>query len=165
MGYPMGMLVSQIQGRFLAGVVISGLAFFVPSIHGAPLDCSQDDRCSMLKSFFKKHGSPLHSQAEAFLKAADEHKLDWRLLPGIAMVETSGGKHGRPNNVFGWNSGRTGFKSVEAGIQYVASRLATSPIYRGRSALGILPKYNPARANYPSTVIRFMLQLAPDAVQ
>ena len=119
----------------------------------------------MLQSFFKKHGSPLHAKAVAFLEAADEHKLDWRLLPSIAMVETSGGKHGRPNNVFGWNSGLTGFKSVEAGIHYVASRFAISPIYRGRSARGILMEYNPARTNYPPKVIRFMLQLTTDPVK
>ena len=159
------MFLRQIQGRFLARVVISGLAFFGPSLHGAALDCSQDVRCSALKSFFKKHGSPLNSQAVAFLEAADQHKLDWRLLPGIAMVETSGGKHGRPNNVFGWNSGRTAFKSVEAGIQYVAGRFAISPIYRGRTTSGILANYNPARKEYPPKVIRFMLQLTPDPVK
>lgn len=153
------------QGYFLAGVVISGLAIFSPVLHGAPVECAQDDRCTTLKSFFKKHGSPLHAKAAAFLEAADEHKLDWRLLPGIAMVETSGGKHGRPNNVFGWNSGRTGFKSVEAGIQYVAGRFAHSPIYRGRTALGILTAYNPARQQYPPKVIRFMQQLTPEPVQ
>ena len=81
------------------------------------------------------------------------------------MVETSGGKHGRPNNVFGWNSGRTGFKTVEAGIQYVASRFALSPIYRGRTALGILAAYNPARQLYPPKVIHFMMQLTPEPVR
>ncbi len=153
------------QGQFLAGVVISGLAVFSPMLHGAPHDCPQDDRCTTLKAFFSKHGSPLHTHAGAFLEAADEHKLDWRLLPAIAMVETSGGKHGRPNNVFGWNSGRTGFKTVEAGIQYVASRFALSPIYRGRTALGILTAYNPARQQYPPKVIRFMMQLTPAPVR
>jgi len=153
------------QGQFLAGVVISGLAVFSPVLHGAPFDCPQDDRCTTLKSFFTKHGSSLHAHAGAFLQAADEHKLDWRLLPAIAMAETSGGKHGIPNNVFGWNSGRTRFKTVEAGIQYVASRFALSPIYRGRTALGILTAYNPARQQYPPQVIRFMRQLAPEPVR
>jgi len=153
------------QGQFLAGVVISGLAVFSPMLHGAPHDCPQDDRCTTLKAFFSKHSSPLHTHAGAFLEAADEHKLDWRLLPAIAMVETSGGKDGRPNNVFGWNSGRTGFKTVEAGIQYVASRFALSPIYRGRTALGILTAYNPARQQYPPKVIRFMMQLTPAPVR
>jgi hypothetical protein len=159
------MFVRLNHGYFLSGFVISGLAILSPVLHGAPIECGQDDRCTKLKSFFKKHGSPLHAKAAAFLEAADQHKLDWRLLPGIAMVETSGGKHGRPKNVFGWNSGRTGFKSVEAGIQYVAGRFERSPIYRGRTALGILKAYNPARRQYPTKVIRFMQQLTPDPVQ
>lgn len=161
----MGMFLRLSQSQFLAGAVISGFVFFSPELHGAPFECSQDDRCTTLQSYFKKHGSPLHLNAAAFLQAADEHKLDWRLLPGIAMMETSGGKHGRPNNVFGWNSGRTAFKSVEAGIQFVASRFANSPIYRGRTALGILAAYNPARQQYPSKVIRFMNQLTSEPVK
>jgi hypothetical protein len=103
--------------------------------------------------------------ALVFLEKADEHKLDWRLLPAISMVETSGGKHGTPGNVFGWNSGRTRFPSVEAGIAYVARRFAESPIYAGRTALGILQKYNPARKSYPPKVTKYMLEISAEPVE
>lgn len=81
------------------------------------------------------------------------------------MVETSGGKHGTPSNIFGWNSGRTRFPSIEAGILFVAGRFAASPIYAGRTAMGILQKYNPARKVYPLKVTKYMLEMAPQAVE
>ena len=100
-----------------------------------------------------------------FVRAADDNGLDWRLLPAISIVETTGGKHGTPSNIFGWDSGRARFKSVEAGILYVAERFARSPIYAGRTALGILHKYNPARKLYPPKVTTVMLEMATHAVE
>lgn len=103
--------------------------------------------------------------AAIFIGKADQYGLDWRLLPSIAMVESSGGKHSRRNNVFGWNSGRTGFRTVAAGIDYVASRFAQSPMYRGRTSRGILAAYNPARQQYPHKVIRYMEMLETGQVK
>jgi hypothetical protein len=118
-----------------------------------------------LRNFFLRYQSPLEKLAKVFLEKADEHRLDWRLLPAISMVETSGGKHGTPSNVFGWNSGRTRFATVEAGIAFVAGRFAESPIYAGRTAMGILQKYNPARKAYPPKVVRFMRELSLEPVE
>jgi len=101
----------------------------------------------------------------AFLRAADTHGIDWRLLPAIAMVESSGGKYGSPKNIFGWNSGRTRFRSLEAGIAYVAERFARSPIYSGRTAMGILHRYNPAKKTYPPKVTKFMMELSGEPVR
>lgn len=117
-----------------------------------------------LRNFFQRYESPLAKIAHVFLRAADAHRLDWRLLPALAIVETGGGKHGTPSNVFGWNSGRTRFASVEAGIHFVASRFAQSPIYAGRTALGILQKYNPARKTYPPKVVTIMQEITPEPV-
>lgn len=150
----------------MSGVVVWTLLAGCPEAAlAAGEDCANDQRCVSLQRFFERYGSGLAKQAAAFLATADEHKLDWRLLPGIAMVETSGGKHSKRNNVFGWNSGRTGFASIEAGIRFVGGRFAASPLYRGRTAMGILRAYNPARAKYPPKVTRFMLELHPDPVQ
>ena len=44
-----------------------------------------------------------------FLEAADDYALDWRLLPSLSYVESTGGKAARNNNLFGWNSGRAQF--------------------------------------------------------
>jgi hypothetical protein len=136
-------------------------------VHAEPAasQCDTDSRCQALRNLFLRYQSPLAKVALVFVQTADSHKLDWRLLPAIAMVETSGGKHGMPNNVFGWNSGRTRFKSVEAGIAFVAGRFTRSPIYRGQTAMGIILKYNPAKKAYPPKVTRFMLEMSTDPVE
>ena len=127
--------------------------------------CEADSRCLALRNFFLRYESPLEKVAQIFVRVADEHRLDWRLLPAISMVETSGGKHGKSNNVFGWNSGKTQFASVEAGILYLGSRFGKSRIYAGRTAMGILQNYNPSRKTYPPKVTRVRLEMSSVAVE
>src|SRR5579884_4227109 len=102
-----------------------------------------DDRPLRLKSFFQKKKSPLASEAVEFIHAADKNRLDWRLLPGIAFVESGGGKAYKNNNVLGWANCHKAFSSVRAGIHTVAERLANSPLYRHKNTDQILCTYNP----------------------
>jgi hypothetical protein len=75
--------------------------------------------------------------------AADQNQLDWRLLPSISMVESSGGKVYTNNNVFGWDSCRERFTSVRAGIHFVAAQLGRSRRYKGKDIDSKLQMYNP----------------------
>ena len=79
----------------------------------------------------------------AFIQEADIHHLDWRLLPGLSMVESGGGRSYRGNNVFGWNNGNSSFSTVREGIHQVASRLAHSRSYRDKGVTEKLRAYNP----------------------
>jgi len=124
--------------------------------------CPPDPRCHVLSRFFHQRESPLAEHAPHFLRAADKHRLDWRLLPSLAMVESSGGKYYRNKNVFGWQSGRARFQSIREGIEYVASRLAESPIYAGKDVAAKLRIYNPARRDYSVKVMGVMRELGPD---
>jgi hypothetical protein len=151
--------------RLVMGAVLTACSVGVVHAEPAASQCDTDTRCQALRNFFLRYQSPLSKMALVFVQTADAHKLDWRLLPAISMVETSGGKHGTPNNVFGWNSGRTRFKSIEAGILFVAGRFARSPIYAGKTATGIIHKYNPARKTYPPKVTRFMLEMSTAPVE
>jgi hypothetical protein len=121
-----------------------------------------DSRKQALIRFFEKNESKLVQFADEFLQAADRHKLDWRLLPSLAMVESSGGKYYQFGNIFGWDSGRTRFSSIEDCIHHVAGRLAESPIYKGKSIQVMLTIYNPARKDYATRVTAVMRDLAPD---
>lgn len=151
--------------RVVLGAVLTACSMGVVQAESADSLCNADSRCQAVRSFFSRYKSPLENLAIVFVRTADEHRLDWRLLPAISMVETSGGKHATLNNVFGWNSGRTRFASAEAGILFVASRFAHSSIYAGRTALGILDRYNPARQAYPPKVTRFMKELSSERVK
>jgi hypothetical protein len=102
-----------------------------------------DGRLLKLTKFFQDGNCPLRSESAVFLEAADHYDLDWRLLPSISMVESGGGKAFRNNNVLGWDSCNHRFKSVRAGIHTVASRLATSALYRDKDLDDVLATYNP----------------------
>lgn len=149
-----------------AGLVLT-VGLLVPVVvhaqsGAAGLAPAGDARKEALTRFFDKHQSKLTRYVDEFLAAADRHQLDWRLLPGLAMIESSGGKYYQHGNIFGWDSGRTHFSSIEACIQHVARRLAESPVYRGKSVTGILTTYNPARKDYALKVLEKMRELAPD---
>jgi hypothetical protein len=118
-------------------------------------DYSNDPRLLKIRKFFNERNAPASILAEDFLLAADLHGLDWRLLPSIAFLESSGGKNYKNNNILGWDSCERRFPTVRAGIHHVAYRLAESDIYRGRSLDAKLARYNPNRT-YPRRVKALM---------
>ena len=119
-----------------------------------------DLRVHRLRTFLQQRGYPVSDLATDFVAAADLYELDWRLLPSISIMESSGGKRYLRNNVFGWDSCNTGFPSVRDGIYHVASRLAESRLYRNKSLDGILQTYNPY-STYGPRVKRVMRALGP----
>src|SRR2546422_10286610 len=78
-----------------------------PSLQVA--DYRNDPRLHALLRFFAKAGCPAKAYSHVFLEAADAYALDWRLLPSISFVESTGGKSARNNNLFGWDSGNARF--------------------------------------------------------
>ena len=123
-------------------------------------DYRQDPRFHSLRKFFEKFGCPAWEYAHVFLEAADDYNLDWRLLPSLSWVESTGGKAARNNNLFGWNSGRAYFPSPAAGIHTVGFRLAYSSRYKDKGLDDLLKTYNP-NAEYAARVKSVMRRIAP----
>jgi len=123
---------------------------------------AKDPRLAFLRTFFEHGNCPAARLSPVFLDAADMYALDWRLLPSLSFVETSGGKAARNNNLFGWDSGRAAFSSAAAGIRAVASSLANSTLYRNKDVDGILKTYNRS-AGYARKVKDVMRRIAPAA--
>lgn len=123
-------------------------------------DYRQDPRFHSLRKFFQKFGCPAWEYAHVFLEAADDYKLDWRLLPSLSWVESTGGKAAPHNNLFGWNSGRASFPSPAAGIHTVGFRLAHSSTYKDKGLDQLLKTYNP-NAEYAAHVKSVMRRIAP----
>lgn len=121
---------------------------------------SADPRLSMLKRFFEASGAPAKAYAHVFLSAADYNQLDWRLLPSISFVETTGGKWARNNNLFGWDCGRAVFTSISEGIRRVAHHLGHSTRYKDKELDEILWAYNP-NPEYSRIVKSVMDRIAP----
>lgn len=120
----------------------------------------QDPRLKRLQKFFRKAGCPAQKYSDAFLQVADSNDLDWRLLPSISFVESTGGKAAKNNNFFGWDSGRAEFASPTAGIHTVGYRLGHSELYRDKDVDEILATYNP-NAEYAEKVKSVMRRISP----
>jgi len=99
-----------------------------------------DDRIVQVRTFM--NNLPAAKYAELFVQVADEYKLDWRLLPALAYLESTGGKFTVGNNIFGWDSGRKHFRTIADGIHYVGRTLGTGVYYRGKTTLEKLKTYN-----------------------
>lgn len=134
----------------VAGLMAVPCAMSFQQYKPSPKVARADPRLQRLEQFFAERDCPLKEAAVDFLVAADQNHLDWRLLPSISMIESSGGKDFTNNNVFGWNSNKDSFPSVRAGIHYVASKLGSSKLYRGKDVDSKLQTYNP----YPDYVAR-----------
>jgi hypothetical protein len=131
-------------GIFFAGVALLPMAMSPSQGHRMPgPDYRNDVRLDSLRKFFHQGACPVETVAEVFLETADAYDLDWRLLPSLSFVETTGGKAARNNNIFGWDAGRTRFRSVAAGIHAVGYQLSHAGVYRGKGLDRLLATYNP----------------------
>lgn len=148
------------NGLMIAGMLSVPVAVTNTEVQGAAAEYQNDPRLASLKSFFQKGDCPVFDESAEFLRAADRHSLDWRLLPSISMVESGGGRAAPNNNLFGWDNGRAVFSSFRAGIHDVASRLETSKLYRDKDVDGILRMYNPS-ASYSGVVKSVMKRISP----
>lgn len=144
-------------------VIAVGLGIFthVPAPAVDSATASPEVRSRALTNFFRRYQCPIDQLSPHFIQAADRHELDWRLLPAIAMVESTGGKYARGRNIFGWQSGQAKFHSIPAAIDFVAGQLARSPRYAGKDLRSLLATFNPARKEYPDKVMVWMARIAP----
>jgi hypothetical protein len=91
------------------------------------------DRVEILTKFFTKYNAPLTLHAETFVRVADLHGLDYRLMPAISCVESTCGKFllQGSHNPFGWGGGYIYFKSFDEGITRVGKGLHDIYLSRG----------------------------------
>jgi len=119
-------------------------------------------RAEAIDAYFAERDMPLKGMGEKMVEEALKNDLDWRLLPAIAVRESTGGKFECkkvPNNPFGWGSCKIGFKSNEQAIETVAHNLGgnnpnTARHYDEKTVIEILRAYNP-----PSVVPRYAEQV------
>ncbi len=109
-----------------------------------------DFRPEKINEYFDVRNMPLAGTGDLMVAAADKYNIDWRLLPAIAVRESSGGLYSiTPNNPFGWGSSKKiKFETIAQAINTVAKNLAgenpaTAYAYAGKSTRGKLESYNP----------------------
>lgn len=94
-----------------------------------------DERAKILSDYLASYNSPLQYHAQDFVDAADQYKLDWKMLPAIAGVESTFGKSIPGGyNAWGWGVYGTNviyFKSWKDGIFTIAKGLRENYLNRG----------------------------------
>jgi len=121
-----------------------------------------DERPARIDRYFAERNMPLEGYGEKFAEAADRCEMDWRLLPAIAIRESSGGKQACGNNPFGWASCRLDFESIEEAIEVVGANLCglnprTEVYYKNKTTYERLWSYNGVvNPKYPDEVFMIM---------
>lgn len=142
-------VVYAFNGEFTSQTRVYGAADKVISTEVAT-DLANDPRNSdtyqqkvnAVRNMLNGYKAPLAANAEDFVRAADLYGLDYRLLPSISIVESTGGKNlFKPYNPFGW--GKWGYPNFSVAIYDVARGMST--YYAGglKSPDAISKKYNP----------------------
>lgn len=148
---------------FFAMIITSGMIISM-LIYTQQEVMAPDGRPSRVDAYFEKHNAPLAGYGEVFVRVADACDMDWRLLPAIAMRESTGGKRMQYNNPFGWGGARIPFDSIEQAIEIVGKNLCgenpkTSAWYTTTSTERKLHYYNgTVIPSYPREVMWIMDQ-------
>lgn len=110
----------------------------------------REARVDVLREFFDRYNSPLEEYSELIVKKADEYGLDYRLLPAIAMQESTlclKAPKGT-NNCWGfgiYGKKRTAFDNYGQAIEIISKTLAEN--YHGKGLVEpeqIMTKYTPS---------------------
>jgi hypothetical protein len=139
-------------------------ALFFLMTYKANITDTLDIRAVKINNYFNKYNMPLAGYGETFVTVADECDMDWRLLPAIAVRESSGGKHMQYNNPFGWGGARIPFENIEKSIYALGSNLCgneptTAKWYSTTSTYTKLYRYNGTVVKtYPNEVMWIMDQ-------
>jgi len=115
-----------------------------------------------IDDYFRLHDMPLSGMGKKMVEESEKNDLDWRLLPAVAVRESTGGKYDCvkvKNNPFGWGSCKINFNSIEEAIETVAMNLGgnnpnTERHYADKTTDQILKAYNP-----PSVVPNYVRQV------
>lgn len=129
------------------------------------------ERAAKIDAFYISKGDlPLAGHGLAFVQAADKYGIDWRLVPAIGLIESTGGKHACKKvtySAFGWGSCKINFSSYEESIDVISKNLGghnpnTARYYTGKTTKEIIDVYNPdhIRPNYDKLVLGTMEKIA-----
>lgn len=133
-----------------------------------------DLRAKRIDAYYEQYNLPLNGHGDTMVKVADKYNIDWRLIPAIAMRESTGGKFACKNvpfNAFGWYSCKRGFDSWEHAIDYVGWNLGgfnprTAKYYKDKTTEEIINSYNPPEivASYQNDILSIMNRISQTKV-
>jgi len=130
------------------------------------LQVEREEKAAKIDAYFAKSNMPLAGNGMKMVVEAEKNGLDWRLIPAIAVRESTGGKYACKSvsySAFGWGSCKISFKSYDHAIEVMATNLGgnnpkTARFYDNKSVKDILETYNPPSVvpTYAKEVIAIM---------
>ena len=130
---------------------------------------TEDARATLVASFLERHSSPLQPYSyygQVFVKLADKHEFDFRLLPAIAMQESNLCKRIPPGsyNCLGFGIHERGtleFESFDANFARAARELKMYYIDEGLTTpQEIMTKYTPgSNGSWADSVNQWMTEM------
>lgn len=123
-------------------------------------------RVEVLTEFFKRYDSPLIEHAQEIIASADKYDIDWRLVPAIAMQESTLCKRIPKNSHNCWGFGIYGgkvtrFTDYSTAIDTVTRTLATE--YKEKRGLEepheIVTRYTPGSTTWADKVSLVMSRI------
>ncbi len=131
-----------------------------PQISPTAAVVAADPRLLKLQDFSKLHNCADSAMGQVYLDAADQYKIDWRLMPALSFKEESCTKNISKNNLWGWESGATSFKNLNMGIWFLAGQLSGNHFYKDKTTDQKLHIYN-NHPGYPASVESIMDKISP----
>ena len=135
----------------------------------------ESEEAAKIDAYFTQNGMPLAGYGMKMVTEADKHGIDWRLIPAIAIRESSGGLHQCKSvtySPFGFGSCKISFKSYNDAIEVLATNLGgdnpnTAKHYDGKTTMQILKTYNPPSVveHYADQVLALMDKIANTVTQ
>lgn len=124
----------------------------------------EDSRVAALKSFFSQYESPLEEHAKLIVDLADQYGMDYRLVPAIAMKESTLCKFTPKNSYNCWGYGIYGnkvtrFENYEEAIKTVSKGLGERYVGIGLiTPEEIMTKYNPVSTGSWAETVSFVME-------
>lgn len=110
-------------------------------------------RVENVRSYLTSRNSPLADYAQEFVNAANTYGIDYRLVPAISIIESSGGLHTfKPYNAWGW--GKMTFTSWTEGIWTVSKGMGKYYSQGMTTPRTIAPVYCPPSASSWATKVQ-----------
>lgn len=122
-----------------------------------------DGREDALNKFFASYNSPLEGFAGKIIEEADRHNIDYRLLPAIAMQESTLCKKIIKNSYNCWGFGIYGnkvtkFRDYNHAIEVITKTIAEKYVQQGLiSPEEIATKYTPSDTGKWSEVVSLIM--------
>ncbi len=124
---------------------------------------SEDGRIEALDDFFASYESPLEGHAKTIVEEADTHNIDYRLLPAIAMQESTLCKRIIKNSYNCWGFGIYGskvtkFSSYDDAIRVITETISKKYVQKGYiKPEEIVQKYTPGDTGKWPQVVNMMM--------